>query len=284
MGPLQLNSDTSSKVAQSSLPLPGFKKEQTESLQNFLTSSVAAALQQHTSFVEELPKFQSPLLEVQDPGVVTAIEVSFQTCKEPFSPGDVASAHVEVNRPKGEPKAEEVMSLKKYQGASVLWGAKAAKIEKSKRKADSLDESSLPAPKKARLTETAITQLEPDPDGPNAQPKVAHEILPICSDICGWLPADGVPGRAHLINVDSYLQSTGKPDLTMGDIVATILYNYSPGLLDAFFAINHKLEVSFTRNENAGSEHLDFCIERFDSTVYVSEASILPQGRLNKPA
>lgn len=283
MGPLQVSPDAASKNPQGPSSLPGFTAEQTETPRKLLIASVTNALQQPATLAKDLPKAQPPLLEVQLAGLNTVPEASHEPREASLS-AYISTAQAKTQSPKRESKAEEFVTVKLDQDVFAVGEAKIVKSESSKRKADVLDGSSIQAPKKSRSTDMTITQVEPNAAETSTRPIVTQDNLPIYSNTCSWLPVDGILGRAHLINVDSYLQSTGGPELKMGDVVATVLYNYSPELLHDFFAVKNKLEVSFTRKEKAVSGNLDFCIERFDTTVYVSEAGNLHHSLVNQPA
>lgn len=90
---------------------------------------------------------------------------------------------------------------------------------------------------------------------------------------CSQLPTNGALGRAHLVNIDKYLNNRERLELKMADIIATVLFRFEPKVLEAFMNISGHLEFKFTRREKEGSENLDFSIQRFNSTVHVSYTS-----------
>ena len=87
------------------------------------------------------------------------------------------------------------------------------------------------------------------------------------------MPVNGVPGRAHLINLDTYSSLKGDFDLRIADIIGTILYMYDFRVRDAFLGPSTHPEFKFTRvahKEKPDDVTYDFWIGRSDRLVIVS--------------
>ena len=75
------------------------------------------------------------------------------------------------------------------------------------------------------------------------------------------LPASRGRGFPRIIDLEAFDKSTDKQMLTMADIVATILWNYSKTAFDKFLAANIRPNFSFTRREINGKDK-NFVIQR----------------------
>ena len=87
------------------------------------------------------------------------------------------------------------------------------------------------------------------------------------------MPVNGIPGRAHLINLETYNSLKGEFDLRMADIIETILYMYDCRVRDAFLRPSIHLEFKFTRvarKEKPDDVTYDSWIGRSDRLVTVS--------------
>lgn len=56
-------------------------------------------------------------------------------------------------------------------------------------------------------------------------------------------------GWTRLVVIDHFTAHSKKAELTMADIVATVLYNHHPYTLDAFLNMEAWRNISFTRKE-----------------------------------
>jgi hypothetical protein len=68
-------------------------------------------------------------------------------------------------------------------------------------------------------------------------------------------------GHPRIVDVSTFTELTNKKNFTMADIVATILWNYKPEALKAFFDVNIYPKFRFARKETEGDKQ-DFVIER----------------------
>lgn len=166
----------------------------------------------------------------------------------------------------------EGVSIQVGSGASEMGitpasGTERAVVPPARRKADSVGKAAAISSKKgcpgrqaSQVTSTETKKLDSQVPSGNA-------TSPIYSSICSKLPVGGALGRPHLIDVEAYINSADQPVLAIADVVATILYNYSPMLLDRFLNVSNTLTFNFTRKEPVGS---DSTIHRYDHQVHVS--------------
>lgn len=81
------------------------------------------------------------------------------------------------------------------------------------------------------------------------------------------LPINAPVGHPHLVDPDSVEEEYPTEDLTIADLVVTILFKFMPEALNAFLDLNRP-KVHYIQGGTKGSR-LDFCIKRNNRLVTV---------------
>ena len=86
---------------------------------------------------------------------------------------------------------------------------------------------------------------------------------------CPELKVDAPVGCPHLVDPSTISEEFTQKNLTIADLVATILFRYRPEALRAFLDLKRN-HVRYLRREALSSSFLDFCIQRKGKVVTVS--------------
>ncbi len=81
------------------------------------------------------------------------------------------------------------------------------------------------------------------------------------------LPADAPLGCPHIVDLSSLDEDWPQAEMSIPDLVVTVLFKYRPAALDAFLDLKRK-DVHFVRHHSR-SATLDFCIQRAGRIVKV---------------
>lgn len=92
------------------------------------------------------------------------------------------------------------------------------------------------------------------------------------------LPIDAPVGHPHLVDPGSVSEEFPQAELTIADLVVTVLFKYMPEALTAFLDLDRP-EVHYI--QGGGSTRLDFCIKRDKRVVTVSLDITLIVGNYN---